>query len=518
MENIYKRQKSTKSNGMSLFSGVTEGAARKPDTVINGSGRFLDIQGSAIRGISGKINQGSSFFDSVTPYGPLSVSDDINYRTRPIKCQKVCPEIMLPAVDGSQVKLSHAVASGDLCFTIRLSKVGKNQVINNYKFFDKVNLTPALDCLVGLPCVNYLLAGLCHYTTGNGNANVWVRFLGSVIGDYTKAEELMKKETDPVLEAMRKSKLMLLLTKEYIKPFGFCIGSDWQGGQTQGSAEPNIGPVSYVTVAQIEGLAENIVNIWAKAGNTVNCGDDLSLALVPHRVNDEAKNFYKNQFTKEFDNVLHPMSRKENYVLNHWQYNTVKQTMTFQEDEIIYELLPITSSTIPKGAFPGWHVCRTQLMAKAHTPALACYRDDILMQKTGALLEVTIAPVFEYAYITEVLYHLLSDKFDKYADGKLYSSKDDMLDDLRERTQEAITKMKTLKDNGANEEEGVPGMGAARPAMYPVRSTFDDAGPANVNTAAGLQNDALQMDSIFAKPAKRQKKNKSVEFDNMVEL
>lgn len=505
IKNVYKRENSANPNRMSLFNGVTEGAARKPDTVINGSGRFLDIQGSAIRGISGKINQGSSFFDSVTPYGPLSVSDDINYRTRPIKCQKICPEIMLPAVDGSQIKLSHAVASGDLCFTIRLSRTGKNQVIKNYNFFDKINLTPALDCLVGLPCVNYLLAGLCHYTHGPGNADVWVRFLGSVIGNLDLAKELMTKEEDPVLEAMRKSKLMLLLTKEYIKPFGFCIGSDWQGGQTQGSGEPNIGPVSYVTVAQIEGLAENIVNIWAKAGNTVNCGDDLSLALVPHRVNDESINFYKNKLTKEFDNVLHPMGTKENYVLNHWQYNTVKQTFTFDNKEVIYELLPVSSSTIQKGAFPGWHICRTQLMAKAHTPALQCYRDDILMQKTGALLEVTIAPVFEYAYITEVLYHLLQEELDNIGKDTKFGSIEKLRFELRKQPSQALGKIREMRKPVVPSKAPVTGPAA------PVSTPF--------NAPVGQQNDAFELDSIFAtKPSKRQKKQRFVESDEMVEI
>jgi hypothetical protein len=513
--NVYKRQKSTNPNRMSLFNGVTEGAARKPDTVINGSGRFLDIQGSAIRGISGKINQGSSFFDSVTPYGPLSVSDDINYRTRPIKCQKVCPEIMLPAVDGSHVKLSHAVASGDLCFTIRLSKSGKNQVIRNYNFFDKINLTPALDCLVGLPCVNYLLAGLCHYTVGRDLAEPWVRFLGSVIGSYDRAEKLMTKLDDPVLEAMRKSKLMLLLVKEYIKPFGFCIGSDWQGGQTQGSAEPNIGPVSYVTVAQIEGLAENIVNIWAKAGNTVNCGDDLSLALVPHRVKKDRTNSYKTRFTKEFDNVLRPMGSRENYVLNHWQYNTVKQTMNFDEDEVIYELLPISSSTIQKGAFPGWHICRTQLMAKAHTPALTCYRDDILMQKTGALLEVTIAPVFEYAYITEILYLLLKTDFQKYV--KLYKSEDVMRSKLRKEPSKTLNEM--IEQDGRDRRKSPAATGATDPTSVEKSDEARKvifASPLDAPT--GEQNDTFQMDSIFAKPAKRQKKQRAVEADGLVEV
>jgi len=85
---------------------------------------------------------------------------------------------MLPAVDGTRIKLGHAVASGDLCFTIRLGKGGKSQVINNYQFFDKINLTPALDCLVGLPCVNYLLAGLCHFSIDKQPQEIvdpWVR-------------------------------------------------------------------------------------------------------------------------------------------------------------------------------------------------------------------------------------------------------------------------------------------------------------------------------------------------------
>lgn len=51
-------------------------------------------------------------------------------------------------------------------------------MINNYQFFDKINLTPALDCLVGLPCVNYLLAGLCHFSIDKQPQEIvdpWVR-------------------------------------------------------------------------------------------------------------------------------------------------------------------------------------------------------------------------------------------------------------------------------------------------------------------------------------------------------
>jgi len=479
---------------MSLFNGVTEGAARKPDVVINGSGRFPDIQSAAIRGISGKINQGSSFFDSVTPYGPLSVSDDINYRTRPIKCQKVCPEIMLPGVDGSKIKLSHAVASGDLCFTIRLGKAAKPHVINNYHFFDKINLTPALDCLVGLPCVNYLLAGLCHFHTEHEHGANWVRFLGSMIGNYEQAELLMTRNPNEIEETFRRTELIMLVIKEYIKPFGFCIGSDWQGGQTQGSAEPNIGPVSYVTVVQIEGLAENIVNIWAKAGNTVNCGDDLTLAMVPHLV-DNKNNYYKDQYTTDFERVFQAMPQKETYVLNHWQYNTVKQVIIFDEDEIVYELLPLTSSTIQRGVFPSWHICRTQLMAKAHTPGLKCYRNDILMQKTGALLEVTIAPVFEYAYITDVLYRLRTDLFGRKT--------------ITEWRKDPQGTLKSVVD----QEEAVPAAGpaAGQAAAAPMV-------PANFGAPATSmqQNDTFQMESIFTeKPTKRQKK--SVKIASAVE-
>jgi hypothetical protein len=488
---------------MSLFNGVTEGAARKPDVVINGSGRFPDIQSAGIRGISGKINQGSSFFDSVTPYGPLSVSDDINYRTRPIKCQKVCPEIMLPGTDGTQIKLSHAVASGDLCFTLRLSKAGKSQVINNYNFFDKINLTPALDCLVGLPCVNYLLAGLCHFRLEDGTqkkevVDTWVRFLGSVIGSYEEAKRLMTMKDNEIQETFRKTELILLVIKEYIKPFGFCIGSDWQGGQTQGSAEPNIGPVSYVTVVQIEGLAENIVNIWAKAGNTVNCGDDLTLAMVPHLV-DNKENYYKDQYTTDFERVFQAMPRKETYVLNHWQYNTVKQVITFDKDEIVYELLPLTSSTIQKGVFPSWHICRTQLMAKAHTPGLTCYRNDILMQKTGALLEVTIAPVFEYAYITDVLYRL-----------KRGLSTGTTIEQWRNDPQGTL--------NSVREPAAAAAAPAAAPAVGPAAAARMGVVAANFGAPATSmqQNDTFQMESIFTeKPTKRQKK--SVKIASAVE-
>ena len=496
---------------MSLFNGVTEAAARKPDTVINGPGGFLNIQSSAVRSMSGKINQGSSLFDGVSPYGPLSVSDDVNYRTRPVKCQKICPEIMLPAFDGSQIKLSHAVASGDLCFTVRLSKVGKEKIIKNYNFFDKINLTPGLDILLGLPCVNYLLAGLCHFHTDSGAAGaVWIRFLGSMIGDYKRAETLMTRERDPILNAMRISKLVLMLVQEYIKPFGFCVGSDWQGGQTQGSADPNIGPVSYVTVVQIEGLAENIVNIWSKAGNTVNCGDDLTLALVPHKIDDQKKSHFVDKYTKEFDSVFRPMGATEMFVLNHWQYNTVKQKITFTERDIIYELLPLSSSTISKGAFPSWHVCRTQLMAKANTPGLQCYRDDGLMQKTGALLEVTIAPVFEYAHIADVLYHMFSKEEWTHLHKVSYPldnfSKHNLLAKMRKkwRTTYHIRSQNLAVGNALVQQQAVP---ADLIQAHENVNAYASA----ITGIAGQTPDAFNMDSIFEKPPKA-KRTKRIKF------
>ena len=395
---------------MSLFDGLTEGAARKPDVVIGGNGPLLDIQASSVRDFSGKINQGSSFFDGVAPYGGLSVSDDVNYRHRPTKVQKVVPEIMLPAVKGNPtplIKLSHAVASGDLAFTIHLKHSSKSTVITNFSFFDKINLGAAVDCLVSLPCVNYILAGFCRYSlTGDKNADdkisEWVRFLGAILGDFQEAEARMTKKLDMREDIERITKLVVLLVKEYIKPFGFCIGSDWQGGQTQGSHEPNIGPVSYVTVVQIEGLAENIVNLWSKAGNQVNCGDDLFLGLVPHLLSQSVQcKLNGNCFPMQFSNIYQPMRSSETYILNHWASNVLRQTFNGDRESeaynLIFELLPLSTSTLRKGAFSSWHICRSQLMAKSNVSAMKCYRDDSVMQKTGALLEVTIAPVFENA-------------------------------------------------------------------------------------------------------------------------
>lgn len=322
-----------------------------------------------------------------------------------------------------------------------------------------------------------------------------------MIGDFKEATRLMTKKNNEIQETFRKTELILLVIKEYIKPFGFCIGSDWQGGQTHGSAEPNIGPVSYVTVVQIEGLAENIVNIWAKAGNTVNCGDDLTLAMVPHLTTPK-NNYYKDRYTTDFESVFPAMPLKETYVLNHWQYNTVKQVINFDPGEIVYELLPLTSSTIQKGVFPSWHICRTQLMAKAHTPGLKCYRDDILMQKTGALLEVTIAPVFEYAYITDVLYRLQKDLFERKT-----------MTEWRDNPEKTLNLVVKELAAPAPEEEDQDARQPAAPG--PV-----DYANMNMNFSAPAtsmqQNDTFQMESIFTeKPTKRQKK--SVKIASAVE-
>ena len=245
---------------MSIFSGVQSASIRGPDVVINGDGgSLLPSSQSGVRFSSAKINQTSELLSGIKPYsyGAGSTSDDISYGVNPHKIQKIVPEIVLPSdkndIQGNNIVVSHGVDDGDVAFTIRLHH-DKGKRIKNWSFFSKQNITRAVDQIVNLCTVNYILRGL--QTNMGENGGNWEDFLQSTGWPVGKDTFRLKDFRHGKYQHRNVS----MFIQDYIRPLGIVIGSERQGGQHQPGGAVDF-PVDFVVTILVDGLCDNMLNL-----------------------------------------------------------------------------------------------------------------------------------------------------------------------------------------------------------------------------------------------------------------
>jgi hypothetical protein len=414
---------------MSLFGNLNGGGIKGPDVVINGDGgSLLPTSSAGMRFSPAQINRTGNLLGGVTPYnyGQGSVSDDIAQQVTPHKVQKIVPRLMLPSAGNdahcNDVELVHSVDDGDLAFTIKLMHDQTTRV-KNYAFFAKQQITRAVDPIINLATVNYILRGL--QTDMGDNETNWASFL--------LATGWPSKKPTYQLQDFRggpyQHRNVSLFIQDFIRPFGVVIGSSMQGGQHQGSGGGAVDfPVDHVVTILVDGLCDNMLNLWKRAD--VKAGDDLLLALCGYQVQADIHDYYHNDALLTTERPVGPLAYQFNtensyqgginiknyapptagtsYVLNHWP--TGKRTEQFTaQPHLLFELVPTTSSEIDEGFFLGddrrnrglWHIARSQVQIRSMPMkldgAMQTHRSDNANLTGGSLVQCTVGPTWKSA-------------------------------------------------------------------------------------------------------------------------
>lgn len=313
---------------MSDFFGNLYGGIRQPDVVMNGGPLppSSTLGGGYPAGFNGdpdgKINYASTLLGDVNPYAygeADRLSTQTAYLNVPHRVQRIVPSLDLPEAQpwnagGSFFRLSHQVDDGDIAFVIR-AMFSPYELVAEKKKYNKQGILYAVDPVVNLATVNYMLHGLQRF--GYNKANVSWHTLWQALGidqhfskKYAEGmsavmslwddaingvanpmltvltavfrEGMQKKEEDDAEEHISAGPLpnhqaLVLrfvamafmrqmrrevaeyLVKHVIRPFGIPTGSERQGGQHQGSNSAITWPVDFVTTLTIDGLVINMV-------------------------------------------------------------------------------------------------------------------------------------------------------------------------------------------------------------------------------------------------------------------
>lgn len=336
--------------------------------------------GSIVPNSAAQINYGSTLLGDVRPYvygEPAHVGDQAAVLNTPHKIGKIIPLLQLPDARDGRFSLSHAVDDGDVAFVLRVNR--NAGTIQQQNTFDRLELGRIVDPFVNLATVNYLLAG-CQRYWNDGAAVHWQQFM--VDTDFLPS---LSEHRAPfnIRDALR-------FVNSIATPFGIVHGSEFQGGQTEGSNEPVTYPVNFITTVAISGRVENVVNLWRDTA--IDAGSDLVLRL-------------------EWLPIAAPAGNLE-YVLNHWDKGLARQRFDWVNNGVnmAWQLVPDIFSLDPPHELREdydwrengyWHIARCQVMKGAEityklshdTMVQKCYLDDSRLMR-GSVLEVNFEPVW----------------------------------------------------------------------------------------------------------------------------
>lgn len=287
-----------------LYTGI-----RNPDVVMNdgplpplstsGGGYPAGFNGTP----DGRINAASTLLGDLSPYSYAEadrLSTQAAFLNVPHRAQKIIPSVNLPEAQsfgsgGSFFRLSHQVDDGDVAFVIR-GMFSPFELVSDKKRYNRQGVLYAVDAVVNLSTVNYILHGLQRYGYDKKSQKNWNTLwtalsldeaFAGITGDGVKLSDVFQHLEDELanpeladkrgvtmcaLNAWRRM-LVDYLVKNIIRPFGVPSGSEKQGGQHQGSNAPITWPVDFVTTLTIDGLVRNLVNSWRH--DDISAGDDL---------------------------------------------------------------------------------------------------------------------------------------------------------------------------------------------------------------------------------------------------
>ena len=381
-----------------FFAGVN--GARFPDVVMNkgplpGMGGLpTPLHDTA----DGRINYNSTLLGDIEPYAygePGYLSSQTSYLNIQHKVQKLVPYLFLPQTDGTEnFRLDHPIDDGDIAFTLRLDRNSEICSGLSNKSMMRAGLGMAIDPMINLCTVNYLLAGVQICTTINDTSfrRKWDQLL-----HYLDARRFDGNHTAQYNFADLKN-----IVRRLIRPFGIAHGSEKQGGQHEGSYSPVTWPVNFVISLTLDGKDANLVNIWHK--HDVEAGQDMVLRLkavpIPPGNKYTLNHWHKNLVQKAFNtNTMHLAQQANgNRPITHvWQL--VPDIFSMEHDSLTPDVLAgLPASFQPAGDYCWqqegyWHIARSQVHARAYGLE-EYYYNDMANNLRTAHIDVTFQPTF----------------------------------------------------------------------------------------------------------------------------
>lgn len=194
--------------------------------------------------------------------------------------------------------------SGDVMFALRYTSAMFEQGIAT----DITRKPPPLHMTgVNLPTLNYILVNyqlllwdhINKFYEEDGNPNYkkslqnWKNYFSSLYVGLLERNNFMTNSLDEFKrdvnacggDILAKNVLMQVHVWKFMRNFvrvaGVFIGSEEQGGQNQGAANPaSHNPIDFMAAMQISGKFENVRNLWTTSGSDVSNGDTLGFTLA----------------------------------------------------------------------------------------------------------------------------------------------------------------------------------------------------------------------------------------------
>jgi hypothetical protein len=386
-----------------FFSGVY--GARFPDVVMNqgplpGTGGLPHPLHDTV---DGKINYNSSLLGDLDPYAygePGYLSSQNSYLNIPHRIQKIVPCLYLPDLhDNKSFTLTHPIDDGDISFTMRLDRNSEVCSGLSNRSMLRAGLGTAIDPMINLCTLNYILAGMQICTCIPAIRPKWDQLL------HHLDKKVFDVPKDYNYEHIKH------IVRHLIRPFGVAHGSEKQGGQHEGTMSSVQWPVSFVISLILDGKDANLVNIWNY--HDVEAGNDLVLRLkaVPlppggkYTLNHYPKSLTEKSFTPgllgQMQNV--PNNQRISHV---WQLVpdifSLDMETPGELQAAFNGLHPnFVPETLQDPARPDlawqqegyWHIARAQVHSRKYGLEAYYYNDLANNLRTGHM-DVTFQPVF----------------------------------------------------------------------------------------------------------------------------
>lgn len=357
----------------------------------------------------GKINYNSTLLGDLQPYAygeGAYLSSQHSYLNIPHRIQKIIPVIYLPEPDGlNTFRLSHGIDDGDVAFSLRLNK--SSLFCTGMKSASKRGgLGTAVDPLINLPTLNYILAGIQRWDPANDTNSLWKDFLYALDSNRFKPHPQRNYDHDPM-----SIHDIVHIVSCCIKPFGIMRGSEKQGGQNEMTQSPATWPVPFVGTLVIDGKEDHIVNMWHDLD--VHSGEDLVLRLKPMPIRKYTLNhYYKQPVYKTYPQNEHNLV---------WQL--VPDKMVYEKDMDMYEylvdaptyqmpswymfyyitaynnrvkqIIPVTKLSWQELGY--WHIGRTQIRIGKYNTEMneKYYHNDMVNGLRSQYMMITFQPTFD---------------------------------------------------------------------------------------------------------------------------
>jgi hypothetical protein len=384
-----------------FFSGVY--GARFPDVVMNqgpmpGTGGLPNpLHDTA----DGRINYNSTLLGDLDPYAygePGYLSSQNSYLNIPHRIQKIVPCLYLPDLhDNKSFTLTHPIDDGDIAFTMRLDRNSEVCSGMSNRSMLRAGLGTAVDPMINLCTLNYILAGVQICTHIPSIRPKWDQLL----------HHLDKRVFDGTANRGYNYNDIKHIVRHLIRPFGVTHGSEKQGGQHEGTMSAVQWPVSFVVSLILDGKDANLVNIWNS--HDVEAGNDLSLRLkavpLPPGGKYTLNHYPKSLMEKTFTAGLLGQVPNQPRITHVWQL--VPDIFSLDMDS------PGEMATAFNGLSPGfapvlhnpavpdlawqqegyWHIARAQVHSRKYGLEAYYYNDLANNLRTGHM-DVTFQPVF----------------------------------------------------------------------------------------------------------------------------